>query len=73
MPIIMVAFVIVRQGEYECQANENETSAVEMARVDRQKSDRVLAEICSPSIWKNEKIFDFEYKQYCAANNSHKA
>jgi hypothetical protein len=37
----------------------NEKSVVETWRVDRQKCDTVLAEICSHSIGKNDKIFDF--------------
>jgi hypothetical protein len=46
----MIAFITVCQRECECYRYGNEKSAVEAAGVDRQKSDRVLAEICSSSI-----------------------
>jgi hypothetical protein len=50
----MVAFITACQGEYECgcgcRGNENEKSAVEAARIDRRKSDRVFAKTCGPSI-----------------------
>jgi hypothetical protein len=66
----MVAFITVCQGEYEHRGNENEKSVVEAMQVDRRKSDRVLADMCSPSIRENDKIFDFQYKQHSVANNS---
>jgi hypothetical protein len=50
MTIIMAAFITVRHGECECQGNENEKSVVQVAREDEGKSNRVLAELCSPSI-----------------------
>jgi hypothetical protein len=70
MMIIMVALITVCQAECECQSNENEKSAVQASRVDRAKCDRVLAQIYSPSISKDKKIFGFEYERHHAANNS---
>jgi hypothetical protein len=39
-----------RKAEYVCHRHGNEKWIAETARVDQQKSDRVIAEIWSPSI-----------------------
>jgi hypothetical protein len=40
---------------------------------DEQKSDSVLAEMCSPWLVKNPEVFDSQYKQRRRANNSARA